>query len=106
MPAKEIHPIDPKRPRLDEIGTRAARRENKGAVMAQENEPIKNLTAARDREVAHRREVAGALAEKYDRAHTEITFISIQSTIDAIDRAIADENRIASRQLEPAVKVA
>jgi hypothetical protein len=52
--------------------------------MAQENKYIKNLAAARDREVAHRREVAGALAKKYDRAHTEITFISIQNTIDAL----------------------
>ena len=65
--------------------------------MAQKNEHIKNLTAARDREVLHRREVAGALAQKYDRAHTEITFISIQNTIDAIDRAIADEKLILSR---------
>jgi hypothetical protein len=65
--------------------------------MAQKNEHIKNLTAARDREVLHRREVAGALAQKYDRAHTEITFISIQNTIDAIDRAIADERLILSR---------
>jgi hypothetical protein len=37
------------------------------------------------------------LAQKYDRAHTEITFISIQNTIDAIDRAIADERLILSR---------
>jgi hypothetical protein len=65
--------------------------------MVQKNEHIKNLTAARDREVLHRREVAGALAQKYDRAHTEITFISIQNTIDAIDRAIADERLISSR---------
>jgi hypothetical protein len=65
--------------------------------MAQKNKHIKNLTAARDREVTHRREVAGALAQKYDRAHTEITFISIQNTIDAIDRAIADEKLISSR---------
>ena len=66
--------------------------------MAEENQYIKNLTAARDREVTHRREVAGALAQKYDRAHTEITFISIQNTIDAIDRAIADEKLLASRE--------
>jgi hypothetical protein len=44
--------------------------------MARVKEHIKNLTAARAREVTHRREVADALAEKYERAHTEITFIS------------------------------
>jgi hypothetical protein len=63
--------------------------------MAQKLEHIRNLVAARDREVLHRREVAGELAKKYDRAHTEITFISIQNTIDAIDRAIADEKLIS-----------
>jgi len=65
--------------------------------MAQGNKHIKNLTAARDREVTHRREVGGALALKYDHAHTEITFISIQNTIDAIDHAVADEKSISSR---------
>jgi hypothetical protein len=74
--------------------------------MAQENEYTKKLAAARAREVTHRREVAGALVEKYDRAHTEIIFISIQNTIDAIDRAIADENLIAVRQPGPVGKVA
>jgi hypothetical protein len=71
-------------------------------ITAKETQHVKNLIAARDREVAHRREVAGALAQKYDRAHTEITFISIQSTIDAIDRAIADENLISTSSLRAA----
>ena len=63
--------------------------------MVQENEYTKKLRAARDREVMHRREVAGALAENYDRVQTETTFMTIQNTIDAIDRAIADEERLA-----------
>jgi hypothetical protein len=69
--------------------------------MTQENEHIRKLIAARDREVAQRRDVAGALGENYKRGHTEnmrMAFISIQNTIEAIDRAIAHENYIASAQ--------
>jgi hypothetical protein len=46
-------------------------------VMAQENEHIETLVTARDRELEHRRDVAKASAE-------------------AIDRALADEERLAS----------
>jgi hypothetical protein len=53
----------------------------KGVIMAQENEHIKQLLAARDSEVAHRREVANGLAEKHQRGQ---------------DRAIADEKLISS----------
>jgi hypothetical protein len=47
------------------------------AVMAQENEHIQTLVAALDRELEHRRDVAMAFDE-------------------AIDRALADEERLAS----------
>ena len=68
------------------------------SVMAEENEHIKKLIAARDREIAQRRDVAGALGEAYKRGHTENmrqVFIDIQNTIEAIDRAIAHEKLIA-----------
>jgi hypothetical protein len=39
--------------------------------MAQENEYVQKLIAARDREVTHRRELVGALAEKQNR-HADI----------------------------------
>jgi hypothetical protein len=67
--------------------------------MATENEHIKNLIAARDKEVADRRDVAGKLAEKHQRGHAEDmreAIILIQNAIEAIDRAIADERRIGA----------
>jgi hypothetical protein len=39
--------------------------------MAQDNEYVQKLIAARDREVAHRRDVAEALVEKHNRGDTE-----------------------------------
>jgi hypothetical protein len=39
--------------------------------MAQENEHIRKLIAARDREVEQRRNVADALAQAYERGQTE-----------------------------------
>jgi hypothetical protein len=59
----------------------------------------KQLTEARDRVVAERRQIANGLAQEYKHGHSvemRERFISIQSTIEAIDRAIADERRIAS----------
>ena len=66
--------------------------------MTQENEHIRTLVAARNRELEHRRDVAKILAEKYNRGHSEKweLFVSIQSTLEAIDRALADEERLAS----------
>ena len=39
--------------------------------MAQDNEYVQKLIAARDREVTHRRDIAEALAEKHNRGDTE-----------------------------------
>ena len=72
--------------------------------MAQDNEYIQKLIAARDREVAHRRNVAGALAEKHDRGDTENmreAFIKIQDAIEAIERAVWHERYIAGQKSEP-----
>src|SRR5204862_3900165 len=56
--------------------------------MAQENEHIRKLVKARDRQVEQRRTIADALAQPYERGETERVrqaFI-IQSTIEAIER--------------------
>ena len=39
--------------------------------MAQDNEYVQKLVAARDREVAHRRDVAETLAKKHNRGDAE-----------------------------------
>ena len=39
--------------------------------MTQENEHIRTLVAARNRELEHRRDIAKVFAEKYNRGHTE-----------------------------------
>jgi hypothetical protein len=57
-------------------------------------EHTKQLSAARDRLVADRRELATALAGPYKRGHTEHMrecFITIQAAIEAIDCAVRDE---------------
>jgi hypothetical protein len=57
--------------------------------MAQDNEYVQKLIAARDREVTHRRDIAEALAEKHNRGDTENmreAFIKIQDVIEAIER--------------------
>lgn len=67
--------------------------------MAHDSELLKKLTDARDRVVAERRQIADALAREYKRGHSvemRERFISIQNTIEAIDRAIADEDRMAN----------
>ena len=67
--------------------------------MAQQNEHIRKLIAARDREVEQRRNVADALAKAYERGETERmreVFINLQNTIEAIERAIQHEEMLAS----------
>jgi hypothetical protein len=67
--------------------------------MADENDHLAKLVAARSRMVIERREVASALTEKYKRGHTDDMrelLVQIQATIDAIDRAIADEKKTIS----------
>ncbi len=69
--------------------------------MAQENEHIRKLIAARDREVEQRRNIADALAQAYERGETERmreAFINIQNTIEAIERAIEHEEDLEHEQ--------
>jgi hypothetical protein len=67
--------------------------------MANENEHLAKLVAARSRMVTERREVASALTEKYKRSNTDNMrelLVQIQTTIEAIDRAIADEKNMTN----------
>jgi hypothetical protein len=68
--------------------------------MAQDNEYVQKLIAARDREVAHRRDIARTLAEKQNRGDSENireAFIKIQGVIEAIERAVWHEKYIATQ---------
>jgi hypothetical protein len=72
--------------------------------MAQDNEYVQKLIAVRDREVAHRRDIADVLTEKYNRGDTENMredFIKIQDAIEAIERAVWHERYIAGQKSEP-----
>ena len=72
--------------------------------MAQDNEYVQKLIAARDREVAYRRDIAVRLAEKYNRSDTENAreaFIKSQDAIEAIERAVWHERYIAGQKSEP-----
>jgi hypothetical protein len=76
--------------------------------MADEIGPINALTTARDKLVEERRALAVAMALGYRRRRTDEShtndmreaFIGIQTTIEAIDRAIAHEKLITSGSLE------
>ena len=72
--------------------------------MAQDNEYVRKLIAARDREVTHRRDIVEALAKKHNRGDTENmreAFIKIQDVIEAIERAVWHEKYIADQKSEP-----
>ena len=69
--------------------------------MAQENERIRKLIEARDRQLEQRRTIADALAQPYERGETEgvrQAFIIIQRTIEAIERAIEHEEHLETEQ--------
>jgi hypothetical protein len=72
--------------------------------MDTENEHVKNLSAARERLIAERRALAGELAKPFERLKTSESrekFIAIQHVIESIDRALADEKRIARPKRRP-----
>jgi hypothetical protein len=65
--------------------------------MAQENQHVRKLIEARDHQIEQRRTIADALAQPYERGETEgvrQAFIIIQSTIEAIERAIEHEEQL------------
>ncbi len=66
--------------------------------MDQENEHTKKLAAARGKLVDERRTVADALGKPYKKGHTEnmrAAFVLVQNSIEAVDRALADERNMA-----------
>jgi hypothetical protein len=71
--------------------------------MAEELEAIKTLTTAKEKLIEERRTLAVALALRRRRPEDQTTetcrsFINVQDLIEAIDRAITHEKRIASEQ--------
>ncbi len=72
--------------------------------MAEDIEPVKTLTTAKQKLVEERRTLAIAIALGYRRRRTDDcrtneireSFIDVQNTIEAIDRAIAHEKLEAS----------
>ena len=69
--------------------------------MAQDNEYVQKLIAARDREVTHRRDIAEALAEKHNHGDTESMREAFQDLIEAIERAVWHERYIVDPKSEP-----
>ena len=78
--------------------------------MNDEADPIKILTTARGKFIEERRSLAIAIALGYRRRRTDDpqtnemreTFVGLQNTIEAIDRAIAHEKTIATEVIHPA----
>jgi hypothetical protein len=69
--------------------------------VAQENEHLKILAAARGKLIGHRRHVAGEIAEDSRRGFNDDqcnSLVLIQSAIEAVDKAIADETQSAREQ--------
>jgi hypothetical protein len=73
--------------------------------VAEENQHIQTLMAARDRMIKDRRELALALSDPHKGGQKDIrsAFISLQDTIEAIERAIAHETYIETRKPGPFV---
>ncbi|HUN96170.1 MAG TPA: hypothetical protein VMU69_08025 [Bradyrhizobium sp.] len=68
--------------------------------MSAGKEHLERLRAARIQTVEGRRKVAARLAEDYQEGHAEELrelFVELQTTIEAIDRAIEDEQRQAKQ---------
>ena len=70
--------------------------------MSDQSDPVKTLLTARDRLVDERRALTVAIALGYRRRRSDDhqtnemreTFVALQNTIDAIGRAIEDEQRL------------
>lgn len=72
--------------------------------MDEQNEHTKKLAAARAELVSDRRNLAEALAQPYKRGHTEnmrSSFVATQAAIEAVDRALIDEQAMAGKSKPP-----
>jgi hypothetical protein len=69
--------------------------------LMRENEHVKQLSAARGRLIADRRSAAIAIADESRRGLNGDScdaLILIQTTLEAIDRALADEEKLAREE--------
>jgi hypothetical protein len=60
------------------------------------SDPVQALLRARQKLIEQRRDLAASLGEEYQRGHTDVRraqFIEVQQALEAIDRAIADEQK-------------
>jgi hypothetical protein len=65
-------------------------------MMAEEH--VQALQAARDQLVKQRRNLVASLAKPFERGGTEgwrVAIVEIQAAIDAIDKAVLDEKKLA-----------
>jgi hypothetical protein len=70
-------------------------------IMAEENEFIRTLIAARVRELGHRRDAAKALAKDYARGDSEYmreTFVKIQETIEATSARLRTKSSLRAKK--------
>jgi hypothetical protein len=68
--------------------------------MDRDNQHIEKLIAAREVVVTQRRNAVDVLSRPYERGNAQDmkqAFMAVQATIEAIDRALADERQIASK---------
>ena len=68
--------------------------------MADENEHVKNLETALDRLIERRRHLASELSGEFKRGRTEYAqerFNVVQTTIEAVRKAIGEEKVIAEK---------
>jgi hypothetical protein len=71
-------------------------------MTAEENEHVRKLNEARALAVKARREAVDELTASYKRKHAENkqdVLIKLQNTIEAIDRAIADERELGGQSV-------
>jgi hypothetical protein len=77
-----------------------------GIVMTKQNEYRRQLVAARDKLVDERRDMAVVLSNPDKRGKTErvrVAFKSIQGSIEALERAIVHEQKLAGTLQPPTV---
>jgi hypothetical protein len=64
-----------------------------GALAEMAEEHAKQLAAVKEKLVAERRQLAETLAKPHERGQADVraSFVAVQATIEAIDRALQDE---------------
>ncbi len=77
--------------------------------MAANNDHVAVLRTALEQQIKARRDLATALGQPYKGGHTEKVregFVQVQATIEAIERALVHEEKMAGKQItEPGVNI-